>query len=182
MKTHRKRLRSNRSVPLVQGVLFLLIALLTALATNYALAKGTAEDLKAEALDAQVMEIADELMCPVCRGQSVAESHAELAIDMKKVIRTKLKEGESRKEIIAYFVDRYGESILGAPPPRGSGLLLWALPGVAILLGGGMIIRFIRRRGGNGAGENMGDGAAGETQSGADYAAKLEEELKEFDS
>ncbi len=137
-------------------------------------------------LEDRVMEIADELMCPVCRGQSVAESNSELAVEMREIIRRKLTEGESKEEIIAYFVDRYGDSILGAPPPRGKNLLLWLLPGAAIVAGGvavGLIVR--KNRNGMSDTEEAAPGATSR-QSEADedalYAARLEQELERYDA
>ena len=54
-------------------------------------------------------------MCPVCEGQSVAESNAQLARDMRAVIKTKLLEGNTKEEIMDYFVSSYGETILASP-------------------------------------------------------------------
>jgi cytochrome c-type biogenesis protein CcmH len=90
----------------------------------------------AESLDDRVNEIAHLLMCPVCQGQSVAESNSNLAQDMRQIIRKQLEEGKSKEEVIAYFVNRYGETILASPPPRGVNWLLWMLPGLAIIFGG----------------------------------------------
>lgn len=86
-------------------------------------------------LDDQANEISNELLCPVCAGQSVAESNSNLANDMRQVIRKKLEEGQSQEEIMAYFIDTYGETILGAPPKKGVNWFLWLLPGFAITAG-----------------------------------------------
>jgi cytochrome c-type biogenesis protein CcmH len=86
-------------------------------------------------LDDQVNEISHSLLCPVCQGQSVAESNSNLANDMRQVIRKKLQEGQSRDEIVAYFIETYGETILGAPPAKGVNWVLWILPGLAIVFG-----------------------------------------------
>lgn len=87
----------------------------------------------------QTRHIADQLRCPVCRGIPIAESPAELAQDMVKIIRQKLEEGQSEEEILAYFEDRYGEWILLKPKPRGLNLMIWVLPAL-FLIGGGFFL------------------------------------------
>ena len=75
--------------------------------------------VNADTLEDQIAEISGELMCPVCEGQSVAESNAQLAQDMRAIIRTKLLEGNTKEEVIDYFISSYGETIL-APRPEDS--------------------------------------------------------------
>ena len=98
----------------------------------------------ADTLEDQIADISGELMCPVCEGQSVAESNAQLARDMRAVIKTKLIEGNSKEEIINYFVSSYGETILASPPPRGFSVILWFLPVLSVLIGAAIILRTIR--------------------------------------
>jgi cytochrome c-type biogenesis protein CcmH len=88
-------------------------------------------------LDEQTRAIASELRCPVCQNNSVADSPSELAQQMRALIQEQLKEGKSPAEIRAFFVSKYGDWVLLAPPARGLGLLLWLLPFVA--LGGGIL-------------------------------------------
>ncbi len=88
-------------------------------------------------IDEQTRAIASELRCPVCQNNSVADSPSELAQQMRALIREQLKEGKSPAEIRAFFVSKYGDWVLLAPPARGVGLLLWLLPFVA--LGGGIL-------------------------------------------
>jgi len=97
----------------------------------------------ADTLENQIAEISGELMCPVCEGQSVAESNAQLARDMRAVIKTKLLEGKSKEEIIDYFISSYGETILASPPPRGFSVILWLLPVLSVLIGGAIILRTV---------------------------------------
>ena len=75
-------------------------------------------------------------MCPVCSGQSVSESNAQLAIDMRTTIRKQLEEGKTKDEILQYFVARYGETILSSPPAKGFNILIWLLPTLGIILFG----------------------------------------------
>jgi cytochrome c-type biogenesis protein CcmH len=91
-------------------------------------------------LDRRTREVAGALQCPVCQNLSAADSPSELAEQMRRVVREKLAAGESREQILAYFVDRYGEEILIDPPKRGFGLLIWAVP--PLLLVGAFAVLF----------------------------------------
>ncbi len=107
------------------------------------LAFFVAFQVNSDTLEDQIAEISGELMCPVCEGQSVAESNAQLARDMRAVIKTKLLEGHSKEEIIDYFISSYGETILASPPPRGFSFILWLLPVLSVLIGAAIILRTI---------------------------------------
>src|SRR5437016_12841262 len=78
--------------------------------------------------DDVVHEIAAQLRCVVCQNLAVADSPSEMASQMRAIIRERLAAGESPAEVQRYFVDRYGEWILLAPPRRGFNLLVWLLP------------------------------------------------------
>jgi len=101
-------------------------------------------------IEEQTRAIAAELRCPVCQNNSVADSPSELAQQMRALIQEQLKEGKSPAEVTAFFVSKYGDWVLLAPPARGVGLLLWLLPFVA--LGGGVLVvgwllrRWVKRR------------------------------------
>jgi cytochrome c-type biogenesis protein CcmH len=82
----------------------------------------------------QVYQVANELMCPVCQGQTVAESNSQLAISMRKVIENKVDQGESKEKILEYFVNQYGDNILAKPPLKGFNLFLWIIPPFILLL------------------------------------------------
>jgi len=135
----------------------------------------------AESLDDRVNEIAHLLMCPVCQGQSVAESNSNLAQDMRQIIRKQLEEGKSKEEVITYFVNRYGETILASPPPKGVNWLLWVLPGLAIIFGGlGIGIYLYKSQSGKGSGDS---GKRPENRAAdSDYMLKIDEELKRHES
>lgn len=94
----------------------------------------------------RMLAIAAQLRCAVCQNESVAESHAQLAQDMRALIREQLAAGRSDAQILAWFHDRYGDYVLMRPPARGSGLLLWLAPGVLLLVGGAGAFVFLRRR------------------------------------
>lgn len=92
----------------------------------------------------QVNDIARELMCPVCAGQTVAESNSTLAVQMREQIRERLRRGETREQILEYFVGQFGESVLARPPQRGVYLLLWLAPVLAFGVGVALMIRYLR--------------------------------------
>lgn len=134
----------------------------TALALAFALAFAAADPGVAAqgkvpptgaALEALTVQVASQLRCPVCRALSVQDSQAELSRKVKDVIRERLATGESPEEVKAYFVSKYGEWILLSPPKHGVTLLVWVLPLVALLGGGGVLALFLRRWLGGGGGE-----------------------------
>lgn len=90
-------------------------------------------------LDQRAHDVASQLQCPVCNGESVADSPSGLASEMRGVIRGKLAQGESEQQVIQYFEARYGSGILESPPKQGFTLMIW-LPPVALLLVGGYIV------------------------------------------
>ncbi|MCZ6865602.1 MAG: cytochrome c-type biogenesis protein CcmH [Candidatus Dadabacteria bacterium] len=135
----------------------------------------------AKSIDDQVKEIAYLLMCPVCQGQSVGESNSNLAHDMRDIIRKQLEEGKSKEEILAYFVNSYGESILASPPAKGINWLLWLLPGVAIVFGGlGIILFLYKSQSNKNDDKHTSENTRPEVDN--DYIKRIEEELKKGDS
>jgi cytochrome c-type biogenesis protein CcmH len=78
-------------------------------------------------------------MCPVCEGQTVADSNSGLAHDMRAVIREKLQAGESEQQILDDFVRSYGDSIRAEPPKHGLGLVVWVGPLLAIGVGAAIL-------------------------------------------
>jgi len=97
-----------------------------------------------ESIDKQVSDISNELLCPVCRGQTVEESNSDLANDFRDIIKTKLKEGQTKEEILNYFTSRYGDSVLSSPPAKGFRLIIWILPVAVLLFGLISLIRFLK--------------------------------------
>ena len=94
----------------------------------------------------QMLEIAEKLRCAVCQNQSVAESNAELAQDMRRLIGEQLAAGRSEAQIVDYFRARYGDFVLMRPPRQGSGAPLWWAPLVILALAGGGAFVYLRRR------------------------------------
>jgi cytochrome c-type biogenesis protein CcmH len=95
--------------------------------------------------DQQVYEIASELRCVVCQNLSVADSPSEMAGQMRGIVRERLAAGDSPAQVRQYFVERYGQWILLAPPRRGFNLLVWVAPLVAVVIGLGLVALLLRR-------------------------------------
>jgi cytochrome c-type biogenesis protein CcmH len=105
-----------------------------------------AEPVQEDPLDRAVLEIAKDLRCTVCQNQPVAESNADLAKDMRQIIREQLVAGKSRDEIVDYFVTRYGDYVLMKPPADRAGLLLWIVPPVLLITLALLSWIFLRQR------------------------------------
>ncbi len=111
-----------------------------------ATAKEAATVAADPALEKRVMALAEELRCLVCQNQTIADSHAGLAIDLKNQIREQLSAGKSDADILEYMVARYGDFVLYRPPVKASTVLLWFGP-FALLIGAvGFLFVQIRRR------------------------------------
>ena len=98
-------------------------------------------------LEKRAMALAEELRCLVCQNQTIADSHAELAVDLKNQIREKLKAGMSEAQIIDFMVARYGDFVLYRPPLKATTLPLWIGP-FALLFAAlaGLFYYILRRR------------------------------------
>ena len=98
-------------------------------------------------LEQRAMRLAEELRCLVCQNQSIADSHAELAVDLKQQIREQVKAGKSDTQVIDYMVQRYGDFVLYRPPFKASTVVLWVGP-FLLLLGAviGLFVTLARRR------------------------------------
>ena len=107
-------------------------------------AKPAAED---PVLEARVNALADELRCLVCQNQTLADSNAPLAVDLRNQIRERLRQGASERDIIGFMVDRYGDFVLYRPPFKATTWLLWAGP-LLLMIGGlaALYYRLARRR------------------------------------
>jgi cytochrome c-type biogenesis protein CcmH len=122
----------------------LLVALL--LAATPAWAVQPDEVLDDPALEERARDISEGLRCLVCRNESIDESNADLARDMRLLVRERLVAGDSDDEVIEFVVDRYGEYVLLNPTATGSNLLLWASGPILLLLALGIAAVYIRRR------------------------------------
>ena len=123
--------------------LALLLALLLA---TPAFAVLPHEQLKDPALEARARAISKELRCVVCQNQTIDESDATLAADLRMIVRERLVAGDSDAEVKAWIVARYGDYVLMRPPFRGETVLLWLGPALVLLLGGIGVVLYLRNR------------------------------------
>jgi cytochrome c-type biogenesis protein CcmH len=99
-----------------------------------------------EPLSPEALSIANALNCPVCTGESVRDSSAQLAHDIRQLIQQMLDQGKTRQQIMDYFVNAYGITILRQPPKHGFSLALWWIPVAALLAGMLILLGFLTQR------------------------------------
>ena len=120
-----------------------LLGAIALMLVTHAVPAGEAAPLGEDpALEKRVTALAEELRCLVCQNQSLADSNADLAIDLKNQVREKIKQGMTDKQIVAYMVERYGDFVLYRPPVKATTFLLWFGP--FLLLAGGLGALFYR--------------------------------------
>jgi cytochrome c-type biogenesis protein CcmH len=127
----------------VRAWLAIVLAVLVAVAAT---AKEALPATADPALEARMLRIASELRCLVCQNQTIADSNAALAVDLRRETRTLLRQGKSDGEIIDYMTARYGDFVLYRPPLKATTALLWFGPAVLLLGGAGVLILVLRRR------------------------------------
>ena len=123
-----------------------LLAVLCALLVGAALAKEAVPSAANPELEARVLAIAEELRCLVCQNETIAASHADLAVDLRKQIAVKLQAGQNKQEIIDFMVARYGEFVLYRPALSARTVLLWVGPFALLLVAVAVLTINIRRR------------------------------------
>jgi cytochrome c-type biogenesis protein CcmH len=128
------------------GALLLLLCLALCAGTALPAAAREAAPATADpALEAKVMRIATELRCLVCQNETIAASHADLAVDLRNQVREMLRQGRSEAEIMTYMTDRYGDFVLYRPPVKPTTWVLWYGP-AALLVGGVVALFLVLRR------------------------------------
>jgi cytochrome c-type biogenesis protein CcmH len=120
-------------------------------------------------LDDRTRGLALQLRCPVCQGESVADSPSDLARAMRGEIRRRLADGQSSAQITAFFVSKYGNFILLSPPSSGIGGLAWLAPPLLLICGLGLIITLVL--------DWNSRGAADPRESTSDYRSRLQIEM-----
>jgi cytochrome c-type biogenesis protein CcmH len=123
---------------------FFLVLLLTLASALHAQTAVPTED---DPLTAKrEVDLASKLRCLVCQNQSIADSHASLAVDLRRQIREQIAAGKSDTEIVNFMTDRYGDFVLYQPPFRATTLLLWLGPLLLLALGAVVVVRVVRGR------------------------------------
>src|SRR5258707_5174285 len=97
-------------------------------------------------LEKRVMALAEELRCLVCQNQTLADSNAPLAEDLRNQVRERMREGKSDKEVVDFLVERYGDFVLYRPPFKATTMLLWLGPFLLLVLGFAVMLRRVRKR------------------------------------
>ncbi len=131
-----------RLMPLVIAGLTALLLLQTPLLP----AKEATPMAEDPALEKVVNEISAELRCLVCQNQTIADSNADLAVDLKNQVRDMVKSGKTQEEIIDYMVQRYGDFVRYRPPVKTSTYLLWVGPFLLLFLGIVVLLHNLRKR------------------------------------
>ena len=111
-----------------------------------ALAVEPSEMLKDPALEARARDIGRNLRCVVCQNQSIDDSAAEVAHDMRRAVRERLTAGDSNDQVFAFMVARYGDYVLLKPPFKTGTLVLWLGAPLLLLIAGGALLLAARRR------------------------------------
>ena len=111
---------------------------------SVALAAAGAPPHADPALDKRAAALSEQLRCVVCQNQTIADSQAELAVDLRAEVRAMLARGMTDQQVLDFVVQRYGEFVLYRPPLRGATVLLWFAP--LLLLGAGLAALWLRVR------------------------------------
>ena len=124
----------------------ILLLLFVASLPSLSLAKEAQPASADPALEERVMNLSRELRCLVCQNETLADSRADLAEDLRNQIREQMKAGKSDKEIIAFLTARYGDFVLYRPPVRPSTYLLWFGPFALLVIGLVLLFRYLKQR------------------------------------
>jgi cytochrome c-type biogenesis protein CcmH len=125
---------------------FLLALLAVCCLARPALANDAAPLAADPVLEARMTRITAELRCLVCQNQTIADSNADLAVDLRRQVREMLRKGDDDAKIIQYMTDRYGDFVLYRPPVKATTMLLWFGPALMLLFGFGALAVVMRRR------------------------------------
>jgi cytochrome c-type biogenesis protein CcmH len=109
-------------------------------------AKEAAPEATDPALEARMTRITSELRCLVCQNQTIADSNASLAVDLRRETRELLRQGKSDREVLDYMTARYGDFVLYRPPLKSTTALLWFGPAAMLAIGAAVLLVVLRRR------------------------------------
>jgi cytochrome c-type biogenesis protein CcmH len=131
---------------MIRPAFLILALLLSAPLAAPALAKEAQPMGSDPAIEARLKSLGSELRCLVCQNQTLADSHADLAKDLRQEIREMMQQGKSDPEIVDYLVHRYGDFVLYRPPFKATTALLWAGPALLVVVGATALVTALRRR------------------------------------
>lgn len=122
-------------------------------------------------LEEQAQAIDQRLMCPVCPAETIDQSQADVALQMRELVREKLRAGETEDQIYGFFVERYDKGVLAEPPAEGFNMLVWVIPPFALILGLALLWLGIR---------HLGRSEPQDMSSHGDWEAESERYLREI--
>ena len=131
-----------------------------------------------EALQKAAKELNDRIMCPICPGQTIAQSNNGTSAQMRDLVLKKLRQGKTKEEILQYFESRYGERAMAKPNIKGLNLMLWSLPFLFVFILIFLIYYLIQHWSKKGSVETV---THIEEAKLAEYKERMEKELNEFD-
>lgn len=126
--------------------IILLLSLFVAISSANVWAKEAQSMAADPEMEKQVNDIAKELRCLVCQNQTIADSHADLAVDLKNQVRQMVASGKTQKEIVDYMVQRYGDFVRYRPPVKPTTYLLWVGPFILLIAGVILLVSNLRKR------------------------------------
>ena len=126
----------------MKKILIPLMWLLSSLALAQTAQPTTADPVS----NKRAVALSEELRCLVCQNQSIADSNAELAVDLRRQIREQIAQGHSDQQIVDYMVERYGDFVLYRPPLKATTLVLWMGPPLLFFLGLWLLLLYLRQR------------------------------------
>jgi cytochrome c-type biogenesis protein CcmH len=129
----------------------ILAVVLVMLASTWAFGQASEVSRPDPAVEHRLKDLADELRCLVCQNQTIADSNAPLALDLRNQIRTQIAQGRSDDEIRSYMVQRYGDFVLYNPPFKATTAILWLAPFLLLLVGAAVFWAVVARRRSNAA-------------------------------
>ena len=125
------------------------LLILVLLISNFAFAGEAMPLTEDPALEARLKAMSQELRCLVCQNSTLADSSAPLAEDLRKEIRSQMRQGKSDKEVVDYLVARYGDFVRYRPPVNNSTALLWFGPFLLLIIGGFVLYRVLKKHAGS---------------------------------
>jgi len=123
-----------------------LAALLLAFASTWACGQASEVARPDPVTEQRLKDLAEELRCLVCQNQTIADSNATLALDLRNQIREQIRAGRSDDQIRAYMVERYGDFVLYKPPFKASTAILWLAPAILLAIGALVFWTVVKRR------------------------------------
>src|SRR5256886_6659265 len=124
----------------------LVLIILVVLCFGGALVAKEAQSNEDPKIEQRMKALTEQLRCLVCQNETLADSRADLAEDLRRQIREQMKAGKSDQEILAFLTQRYGDFVLYKPPVKSTTYLLWFGPFVLLIAGTGVLYRYLKRR------------------------------------